>query len=111
MAKPPATAVSKYDNRASVPVPGRRLFLCRFTPFHLRFRHLLPVFQDSKARGGIRRNGSKDLSQVSGRSVFVLEGETGISGTVHHCFSAYLRFIGASEKSHLVKEGKMLCNN
>ena len=69
--------VSKYDNRASVPALGRRLFLCRFTPFHLRFRHLLPVFQDGKARGGIRGNGSKDLLQVSGRAVFVPEGETG----------------------------------
>ena len=66
--KPPASAVSKYDNLASVPVLGRRLFLCRFTPFHLRFRHLLPAFQDGKARGGIRRNGSKNLSQVSRRS-------------------------------------------
>lgn len=53
----------------------RRLFLCRFTPFHLRFRDLLPVFRDSKARGGIRGNGSNDLSQVSGRAVFVPEGE------------------------------------
>ena len=78
MAKPPATAVSKYDNLASVPALGRRLFLCRFTPFHLRFRYLLPVFQDNKARGGIRRNGSKDLSQVSRRSIFVPEGETGL---------------------------------
>lgn len=60
--KSPATAVSKYDNRASVPALGRRLFLCRFTPFHLRFRHLLPVFQDGKVRGGIRGNGRKDLS-------------------------------------------------
>ena len=77
MAKPPATAVSKYGNLASVPALGRRLFLCRFTPFHLRFRDLLPVFRDSKARGGIRRNGSNDLSQVSGRAVFVPEGEAG----------------------------------
>ena len=77
MAKPPATAVSKYDDLASVPVLGRRLFLCRFTPFHLRFRHLLPVFQDGKALGGIRRIGSKDLSQVSGRAIFVPENETG----------------------------------
>ena len=56
---------------------GRRLFLCRFTPFHLRFRYLLPAFQDGKVRGGIRRNGSKDLSQVSRRAVFVPEDETG----------------------------------
>ena len=54
----------------------RRLFLRLFTPFHLRFRYLLPVFQDSKALGGIRRNGSKDLSQVSERAVFVTEDET-----------------------------------
>ena len=77
MAKPPATAVSKYNDLASVPVLGRRLFLCRFTPFHLRFRHLLPVFQDGKALGGIRRNGSKDLSQVSRRAIFVPENEKG----------------------------------
>ena len=76
-AKPPATAVSKLDDQASVPVLGRRLFLCRFTPFHLQFCHLLPVFQDSKALGGIRGNGSKDLSQVSGRAVFVPKGEKG----------------------------------
>lgn len=82
-----------------------------FTPFHLRFRYLLPAFQDSKAQGGIRRNGSKDLSQVSRGAVFVPEGETRIPGTVHRCFSVHLRFIGASEKSHLVEEGKMLCNN
>ena len=61
MAKPPATAVGEYDNLASVPVMERRLFLYRFTPFHLRFRYLLPVFRDGKERGGIRRNGSKDL--------------------------------------------------
>ena len=24
---------------------GRRLFLCRFTPFHLRFRRFLPYFK------------------------------------------------------------------
>ena len=48
---------------------GRRLFLCLFTPFHLRFRYLLPAFQDGKALGGIRRNGSKDSSQVSRRAV------------------------------------------
>ena len=65
MAKPPAAAVSKNDFLASVPSLERRLFLCRFTPFHLRFRDLLPVFQDGKALGGIRRNGSKDLFQVS----------------------------------------------
>ena len=62
MAKPPATLASKLDTLASVSVLGRRLFLCLFTPFHLRFRYLLPVFQDDKALGGIRRNGSKDLS-------------------------------------------------
>ena len=77
MAKPPATAVSKNDFLASVPSLERRLFLCRFTPFHLRFSDLLPVFRDNKARGGIRRNGSKDLSRVSGRAVFVPEGQTG----------------------------------
>ena len=77
MAKPPATAVGKYNDLASVPALGRRLFLRLFTPFHLRFRHLLPVFQDDKALGGIRGNGSKGLSQVSGRAVFVPEGETG----------------------------------
>ena len=77
-AKPPATAVSKNDFLASVPSLERRLFLCRFTSFHLRFRDLLPVFRDSKVRGGIRGgNGSKDLSQVSRRSVFVPECETG----------------------------------
>ena len=76
MAKPPATAVSKYGNLASVPALGRRLFLCRFTPFHLRFRDLLPVFQDDKARGGIMRNGSKDLSRMSRRAIFVPENET-----------------------------------
>lgn len=43
-------------------------------------RHLLPVFQDNKARDGIRRNGSKDSSQVSRRTVFVPEGETGRFG-------------------------------
>ena len=77
MAKPPATAVSKNDFLASVPSSERRLFLWLFTPFHLRFRHLLPVFQDGKALGGIQRNGSKDSSQVSRRAVIVLEGETG----------------------------------
>ena len=76
-AKPPATAVSKNDNRASVPELGRMLFLCRFTPFHLRFRHLLPALQDGKLRGGIRGDGSKDLSRMSGRAVFVPEGGTG----------------------------------
>ena len=45
-----------------------------FIPFHLRFRHLLPTLQDNKARDGIRGNGSKDSSQVSGRAVFVPEG-------------------------------------
>ncbi len=29
-----------------------------FSPFHLRFQHLSPVFQDGKALGCIRRNGS-----------------------------------------------------
>ena len=77
MAKPPATLVSKSDYRASVPMLERRLFLWSFTPFHLRFRYLLPVFQDSKAQGGIRRNGSKDSSQVSRGAVFVPEDETG----------------------------------
>ena len=48
---------------------------------------------------------------MSGRAIFVPKGETGISGTVHRCFSVCLRFIRASEKSHLVKEGKMLCNS
>ena len=66
----------KYGNRASAPAMERRLFLYLFTPFHLRFRYLLPVLQDNKVRGGIRRNGSKDLSQVNGRAVFVPEGET-----------------------------------
>lgn len=80
MAKPPATAVSKYDNRASVPVLGQRLFLCRFTLFHLRFRHLLPVFQDGKALGGIRRNGSKDSSQVSRRAVLSPRAKRGRFG-------------------------------
>lgn len=77
MAKPPATAVSKYEKRASVPSSERRLFLWLFTPFRLRFRDLLPVFQDGKALGGIQRNGSKDLSQVSRRAVFVPECERG----------------------------------
>ena len=57
---------------------GRRLFLCRFTPFYLRFCNLLPVFEDGKARGGIRRNGSKGLSQVSRRAIFVPEGEEAV---------------------------------
>ena len=48
---------------------------------------------------------------MSKRAIFVPKGETGISGTVQRCFSVYFRFIGASEKSHLVKEGKMLCSN
>lgn len=52
--------MSKLNYRASVPMLEWRLFLCLFIPFHLRFRHLLPVFQDDKAWGGIRRNGSKD---------------------------------------------------
>lgn len=59
------------------------LGLCRrsqailpFYSLHLRFRNLLPAFQDGKAVGGIRRNGSKDLSQVSRRAVLVPEGET-----------------------------------
>ena len=69
--------MSKNDFLASVPALGRRLFLWLFTPFHLRFRHLLPVFQDGKVRDGIRRNGSNDLSQVSGRAVFVPGGEAG----------------------------------
>ena len=56
---------------------GRRLFLYLFTPFHLQFRYLLPAFQNGEALGGIWRNGSKDLSQVSRRAVFVPEGETG----------------------------------
>ena len=75
MTKPPATEMSKYGNLASVPALGRRLFLCRFTPFHLRFRDLLPVFQDGKVRGGIRRNGSKDLSRMSRRAIFVPEAD------------------------------------
>ena len=62
---------------ASIPALGRRLFLCRFTPIHLRFRHLLFVFQDSRARGGIRENRGKNLSRVGGRAIFVPEGETG----------------------------------
>lgn len=74
IAKPPATAVSKCGNRASVLALGRRLFLCRFTHFHLRFRYLLPAFQDDKAQGDIQGNGSKNLLQVSGRAVFVPEG-------------------------------------
>ena len=69
--------VSKYDNLASVPTLGRRLFLWSFILFHLRFRHLLPVFQGGKERGGIRGKGSKDLFQVSRRAVFVSEGEMG----------------------------------
>ena len=69
--------VSKYDNLDSVPASERRLFLWLFTPFRLRFRDLLPVFQDGKALGGIQRNGSKDLSQVSRRAVFVPECERG----------------------------------
>ena len=83
MAKPPATAVSKNDFLASVPALGRRLFLWSFTPFHLLFRYLLPVFQDGKALGGIRRNGSKDLSQVSRRAIFVPGPRNGdVSGPV-----------------------------
>ena len=74
--------VSKYDDLASVPALGRRLFLWSFTPFHLRFRHLLPVFQDDKARGGIRRNGSKDSSQVSRRAVFSRGPNGAVSGSV-----------------------------
>ena len=69
--------VSKYDNLDSVPASERRLFLWSFILFHLRFRHLLPVFQDGKERGGIRGKGSKDLSQVSRRAVFVPECERG----------------------------------
>lgn len=38
MAKPPATAVSKYDNLASVPVLGRRLFFEAREPV-LRAKH------------------------------------------------------------------------
>ena len=68
--------MSEFDYRASVPALGRRLFLCRFTPFHLRFCHLLPIFEDGEEQGGIRGNGSKDSSQVSGRAVFVPDGET-----------------------------------
>ena len=30
---------------ASIPALGRRLFLCRFTPIHLRFRHLLLAYR------------------------------------------------------------------
>lgn len=72
--------VSKYDDLASVPALERRLFLWSFTSFHLRFRHLLPVFQDGKVRGGIRKNGSKDLSQVSRRAVFSRGPNGAVSG-------------------------------
>lgn len=82
-AKPSATMVSKCENLVSVPMLERRLFLWSFTPFHLRFRYLLPVFQDGKALDGIRRNGSKDLSQVSRRAIFVPGGRNGdVSGPV-----------------------------
>ena len=84
----------------------RRLFLRRFTPFHLRFRHLLTVFQDDKSQGGVRRNGSKDLSRVSRRSAFVPEGKAGISRAAHRHFSAYLIFIEANEKSRLDEKNK-----
>ena len=76
-AKPPATLASKFDYLASVPVLGRGLFLCRFTPFHLRFRYKLSVFQDGKVPGGIRGNEGKALSRVSRRAIFVPEGERG----------------------------------
>mgnify|MGYP007124262899 CR=1 FL=1 len=49
--KATSTLVSKLDYRASVPMLERRLFLCRFTLFHLRFSYLLPVFQNNEARG------------------------------------------------------------
>lgn len=53
------------------------MFRTHFLSYKPRFRHLLPVFEDSKARGGIRGNGGKDSSRVSRRAVFAPEGETG----------------------------------
>ena len=72
----------------------------------MRFRYLLPCFRDNKAQGGVRRNGSKDLSRVSRHSVFVPEGKAGISGTAYRHFSAYLLFIEANEKGRLNEENK-----
>lgn len=46
-------------------------------PFTCDFAIYSPVSQDGKALGGIRRNGSKDLSLVSRRAVFVPECERG----------------------------------
>ena len=41
--------VSKYDNLASVSASERRLFLCLFTPFHLRFRDVFEAEASDQA--------------------------------------------------------------
>ena len=51
-------------------------FFAVLLPFTCDFAIYSPVFQDGKTLGGIRGIGSKDLSQVSGRAIFVPEGET-----------------------------------
>ena len=101
--KATSTLVSKLDYRASVPMLERRFFLRRFTPFHLQFRHLLPVFQNNEARGGIRRNRSEDLSQVSRRAVLSPRAERGSWDQLPLFRSAFVG-IGANEKDRLDDE-------
>ena len=48
MAKPPATAVSKYDNLASVPMLERRLFFAYLLPFTCDFAIYSPYFKMAK---------------------------------------------------------------
>ena len=57
-------------------------FFVVLLPFTCDFAIYSPVFQDGKARCGIRRNGSKDSSQVSRRAVFSRGPNGAVSGSV-----------------------------
>ena len=67
----------KIGKKPPFPCWDGGFFFAVLLPFTCDFAICSSVFQDSKALGGIRRIGSKDLFQVSGRAVFVPEGETG----------------------------------
>lgn len=64
------------------PFPPRDggFFFAVLLPFTCDFAIYSPVFQDGRIRGGIRGNGSKDLSRVSGRAVFVPKEKRGRFG-------------------------------
>ena len=63
-----------------------------------------PAFQDDKAQGDIQGNGSKNLLQVSGRAVFVPEGETESWDQSPFFLAVRSQPIGANERNRLDEE-------